>query len=381
MGQRKAWFFWSAMVLVLVSWLLILIEGRGPGNAGVLLMAALYFGIYFVQPLLHRPLFQSALLSIAAVLPLAAYQDVPGAPGWMAAALTVAACAWYAPGWYVWMPGAAAAVSLLFLGAPTAVTLLSAAALTLGLWLWHTAEAARQKAWEEREALFSEYRKLKRRVIDAEKAARQEERTQIAREMHDSVGHQLTALMMQLEVAAMKAPADMRTVFTGLKELASDSLAETRRAVQKLNENDEGGMAAVMQLLRRVEAESLIRVTFTVGPGVMTAPLRPAQTAAVYRVIQESLTNAMRHGSRREVDVTLECPGGAALRLAVSNPSEETGVSGRGYGLTSMRSRVEQTGGSFQTDKSGSRFTVRAVFPLLETSVEKEESDDTHSTR
>ncbi|WP_235715335.1 sensor histidine kinase [Halalkalibacter wakoensis] len=218
------------------------------------------------------------------------------------------------------------------------------------------------------EALMSEYRKMKRRLVEDEKAARQEERTQIAREIHDSVGHKLTALLMQLEVVRMEQKdetANQRLL--ELKKLAKESLEETRSAVKALKQQDEvGGLSAIIRLIRKLEAESYMRIQFSIRHGALTAPLGNEQAIAVYRAVQEALTNVMRHSGGREVNIVFEAPAGGVFRFEVSNPVKMSRQHQEGFGLSSMRERMEQTGGKLEVTHYDGNFIVRGTLPLLD---------------
>lgn len=154
---------------------------------------------------------------------------------------------------------------------------------------------------------------MKRRIVTNEKAARQEERTQIARDIHDSVGHKLTALLMQLEVLRMQADEQLAPRVTELKELARESLEETRSAVKSLKQPETGGLTAILNMIRKLEAEQFMRVHFTVQHGALSAPLRASQSFAVYRAVQEALTNLMKHSESKEAFITFEAPGAGSF--------------------------------------------------------------------
>src|SRR5690606_3792719 len=125
---------------------------------------------------------------------------------------------------------------------------------------------------ERNEALLSEYRKMKRRLLTDEQAARQEERTQIARDIHDSVGHKLTALLMQLEMFRLQAEGNAAEQLEELKSLAKESLEETRSAVKTLKHDEPGGVTAIISLIRKLEAENFLRIQFAVKHGALSAP-------------------------------------------------------------------------------------------------------------
>jgi signal transduction histidine kinase len=216
------------------------------------------------------------------------------------------------------------------------------------------------------DALLSEYRKLKREARNHEEAARIEERTHIARRIHDSVGHKLTSLLMQLETFRMQADGEYKQIAEQMKRLAQDSLQETRSAVKALKEEEPGGMQALLRLIRNLEAESYMQVEFVVRHGALSVVLDNDQSAAVYRSIQEALTNAMRHGSSRKVNILLESPGGSIFRFEVTNETSEyqDAPIREGFGLTAMRERVESAGGTLEIARQRNKFVVRGTFVL-----------------
>lgn len=152
------------------------------------------------------------------------------------------------------------------------------------------------------EQLQSDIRTLKRRHISMGEAARIEERTRIMRDLHDSVGHKLTALIMKIEMYAIKTGNEK---FRDLKQMAESSLEETRKAVSVLKQEESEGIATVVQLIRKLKSESHIIVQFTLKEGVLATMLSNTKNIQLYRIIQEALTNAMRHGDTREVKVIL----------------------------------------------------------------------------
>lgn len=218
------------------------------------------------------------------------------------------------------------------------------------------------------EALLIEFRKMKRQLVNDEQAARQEERTQIAREIHDSVGHKLTALLMQLEVVRMEQTDKVVDAsLLQLKQLAKESLEETRNAVKTLKQEEAGGLSAIIRLIRKLEAESYMRIQFSIRHGALTAPLGNEQVIAVYRAVQEALTNVMRHSGGREVEVVFEAPAGGVFRFEVANPVKTSQQYTEGFGLASMRERIEQAGGQLEIAQYEDQFIVRGTLPLLGT--------------
>ncbi|WP_180955059.1 sensor histidine kinase [Bacillus sp. V3-13] len=151
----------------------------------------------------------------------------------------------------------------------------------------------------------------------------------MARDIHDSVGHKLTALLMQLEV---------------------------------LKQHESGGLPAIMGMLRRLETESFMRIQFTIKDGALSAPLGSVQSIVVYRVVQEALTNAMRHGQGREARIMFEAPGGGSIfRFEVVNERKDNKPFAKGFGLKSMRERMGQAGGQLEITAYNQLFIVRGT--------------------
>lgn len=249
--------------------------------------------------------------------------------------------------------------------------LLATAVLAFGVLSYREVEAERSGGSERYSALLSEYRSLKRVAAGTADAARAEERLNVARRLHDSVGHRLTSLLMQLEAqrlgAAQLGPAgeESRRRAEELKRLAQQSLDETRAAVTALSEDELMGMPALLRLINNLEVESAMQVEFTLGSGALTVDLDRSKSIALYRAVQEALTNAMRHGSARRAKVKVEVPAGRLVRFEVESDLPPGMASYTpGFGLTSMRERVEGAGGELEVMLGGGRFLVRGSFPV-----------------
>lgn len=234
--------------------------------------------------------------------------------------------------------------------------------------------AARYQVTREREAeararydaMLGEYRGLQRRLASEEELARQEERSLISREIHDSVGHKLTALVMQLEAFRLKAGAQDREPVSMLKQLAQDSLEETRRAVRSYKSGETGGLPGIIRLIRNLESERFLRVHFTVNHGAFSAPLSGEQSFITYRCVQEAMTNIMKHSKAREARVLFEAPGGSIFRFEISNPISGGTAFREGFGISSMRERLERIGGGLDVFTTADHFHVRGWFRLHE---------------
>ena len=213
--------------------------------------------------------------------------------------------------------------------------------------------------------LQNDYRNLKRQVAINEQNLRQQERNQIAHEIHDSVGHRLTALLMQLEVARLETTDESSLEkINHLKSLAQISLSDTREAVKALKSEETMGLSAVIQLLRKLEAESHLQISFNIKAGALSFPLSNKQSVVLYRAVQEALTNMMRHSEAREAVVEFNVLGGSFFRFQISNPLKKGVKIVEGFGLTAIRERVEQLDGTLNISQIEGKFTLIGTIPM-----------------
>jgi len=329
---------------------------------------AVSFGVALAALVVERHHLDSVdLVLVALLLAVTPLVDeaVSARAGWNAAAVPIAAALTAAT---LWVALAAQGVTphQLALLALVAYVIASATAA------YRRSESERRDGAERYGALLSEYRQLKRVAAGSADAARAEERISVARRLHDSVGQRLTSLLLQLEVERLSSATDeQRRRATELKRLAQLSLDETREAVSALSEGELAGMPALLRLIHNLEVESAMHIEFTIGSGAMSVRLDQEPAVALYRAVQEALTNAMRHGSSRRATVSVEVPAGRLLRFEVVNDVGGTldaapaGASFRpGFGLSSMRDRVEAAGGQLEVIGGHGKFLVRGSFPI-----------------
>lgn len=206
----------------------------------------------------------------------------------------------------------------------------------------------------------TDYRQMKRLHHAVDELTRTEERTRIAREIHDSVGHQLTALIMKLEMLYIQSA---NPHYVELKEMANTSLEETRQAVQTLRDSDSKGISSVIQLIRKLESENHLFIQFTLKEGVLTIPLSNEHGVILYRVIQEALTNVMRHSDSKVVQITLGKSAIHTLTFSIINPIHYTEKFQLGFGLSNMRDRVVEIDGQLDIYQTEEQFVVQGMMP------------------
>lgn len=210
------------------------------------------------------------------------------------------------------------------------------------------------------EELLGEYRRIKRHAHQHEQVVRNEERARIAREMHDSVGHKLTALAMQIELLLMEEENDL---LRGMKNTVNESLEETRKAVRALSIDEIEGISSVIHLIRKLESESKMRIHFATKQGSLSVPLSNESSIVLYRVLQESLTNAMKYGTSREVNITLAVSPIGHLTFEIKNKYDGATPFHEGFGLRNMRKRVEEIKGRLQFYQTDNSFIVEGTIP------------------
>ncbi|MFD0588119.1 sensor histidine kinase [Paenibacillus sp. GCM10027627] len=372
--------FWLWFLMFSVSWTCAVTESFKWNNDNAvwyIFMTAVLFLFYFLVPVFHsKPYVQTGILIIVTLVATVALwtpdQGEPNLYALLLYALIGGEAVYRLPirgavavGVFLW---AGACMNIIFIPESYSIMYLVLAGLliTIALTAFRSFMQREESESARSEALLSEYRRLKRQLASAELEARQAERTQVARDLHDSVGHKLTALLMQIEVVRMQATEPQTAEqLAHLKQLAKESLEDTRSAVKELKLGGmTGGLSGVMALIKKLEAESLLRVNFTVKHGAMSAPLSSEQSVAVYRAVQEALTNMMRHSGMKEADVLFEFPGGGAFCFEVSNPLSQSKPYREGFGLKAMRERMREAGGELEVSQEGQTFVVRGKIPL-----------------
>ncbi len=212
-------------------------------------------------------------------------------------------------------------------------------------------------------SLLNDFRIHKRRAFQSEKTARAEERTMIAREMHDAVGHKLTALLMQVELLREELPAGS---YSSIKAMAAECLEETRKAVRLMQGEELQGISALVHLIKKLESENAVQVHFTAKQGVLRVQLSNLKNAVLYRTIQEGLTNAMKYGSTREVFISIGVSPIGHLTFEIKNAFNHKHPLHKGFGLENMSRRLEEAGGKLSILQLNQQFILTGSMPTEE---------------
>jgi signal transduction histidine kinase len=235
----------------------------------------------------------------------------------------------------------------------------------------HRDAAAAERLRAEQTALLAEMDRTQ---------ALADERSRMARELHDRVANHLSAIAIHSTAAlSLNERAAARDALGVIRENSTQGLTEMRRLIGLLREAGGGraveaspSLDALDTLLRRAERDGEPgRLRFTARderPPDAPRPAAPVELSA-YRIIQEALTNAVKHAAPGAVTVTLR-QSAAALTLTVTSPFQERTPSrapGAGAGMIGMRERVELLNGTFSAGpESPTRWRVRAELPLVE---------------
>lgn len=229
----------------------------------------------------------------------------------------------------------------------------------------------------ERRARIAE---LEERALRAERDAERErrlaaaeERTRIARDLHDSAGHAINVILVQAGAARLlreQDPQRSQAALETIEEVARETLCEIDQLVKALREgdlsDDEGGnvepppgLAALETLTDRHRSAGL---AVSVRERGSPRTLAPGLDQAAYRILQEALTNAARHGDgSAEVEIVY---GPGSLELTVTNPTlPGSAAVEASHGIVGMRERAVLLGGSLDAGASDGCFRVRAHLP------------------
>ncbi|GAA4863305.1 sensor histidine kinase [Luteimonas vadosa] len=224
-----------------------------------------------------------------------------------------------------------------------------------------TSLVARQQAQarDEQRRLNTELRAT--RALLAE-SVRVNERTRISRELHDLLGHHLTALSLNLEVASHLASGQAKQHVGQAHTLAKLLLSDVREAVSQIRDDDAIDMAATLQpLTERVPG---LRIDLGLpDPFLMTDPER---AHVLLRCTQEIITNAVRHAQAQRLRLDFVASRDA-IRVHARDDGRGAESATAGNGLRGMRERLADYGGSLEVEtRPGEGFALRLCLPLEE---------------
>ncbi|MBO0681647.1 MAG: hypothetical protein J2P45_00705 [Candidatus Dormibacteraeota bacterium] len=188
------------------------------------------------------------------------------------------------------------------------------------------------------------------RAAGAEERAAAEERARIAREVHDVVSHTVGVIAVQAGAARRlydSDPSEARQALAAVEKTARDALHDLRALLDVLrsdptpDKRPQPGMARLPELIRSL-AEAGLRIESEIS---VSSPLPTAADVSVYRIIQEALTNCLRHAPGAAVRLVVRRDGDAVLISVHNGPGAHGATTGAGRGLEGMRQRVKMFAG------------------------------------
>jgi signal transduction histidine kinase len=199
-----------------------------------------------------------------------------------------------------------------------------------------------------------------------------EERTRLARELHDVISHGVTVMVVQAQAGPrlLGNPPEARGAFAAIEATGREALGELRRLLGVLRTGDERLVVAPQPGLASLEAlvEELRETGRRVALRVDGTPVQlpPGIDLCAYRIVQEALTNTLKHAGEAETQITVHYAD-AAIELEVvdNGAGRALAPGGSGHGLIGMRERVALYGGMLEAGpRNGAGYAVRAWLPL-----------------
>lgn len=237
----------------------------------------------------------------------------------------------------------------------------------IGIWASFVANAYYQKnelvaEVEQQNKLLTHY------AAEIEKMTLLEERNRMSKELHDTLGHSFISLIMSLDasIALMdRKPAEVKDRLIRLRALAEQNLDEMRNIVHEMGDEEESNLTQQVEALV-VNFREHTGITLTLSLLGTEQPMHFEVRQAILRVIQESFTNALIHGKASQLHLELRFSE-SILQLFIKNNGKPIDKLEYGFGLTTMKHRVERLGGSlFVSSKVGTAAIteVRCEIPL-----------------
>jgi signal transduction histidine kinase len=212
---------------------------------------------------------------------------------------------------------------------------------------------------------------LSRRVavesLQAILRAQEAERKRLARELHDETGQALTAILLALGTVRGASPGELEPTLEGVRQMAVAALEDVRQLAFDLRPKalDDFGLAAALErLVERIRTQAEIKIDVEVS---LPSRLQEEVETAVYRIVQEALTNIVKHAGARHISVVLSQRGET---LSVLVEDDGCGFDARvqrdgGFGLVAMKERLTLVGGRIEIESAaGAGTTLRTTIPL-----------------
>jgi signal transduction histidine kinase len=217
-------------------------------------------------------------------------------------------------------------------------------------------------------------------------STREEERRRLRRDLHDGIGPTLTGLALQLNAArklVRSKPEDAEESLARIEQRTEETIAEMRRLIYGLRPPALDDLGLIPSIYQQAQSQGMVelstgtetderlehRTVFSIIAPEKLPPLPAAVEVAVYRIVQEALTNVARHAHARTCLIRLSVDRGSGV-LEVEITDDGAGIPGErvaGVGLSSMRERAEELGGTLAVGpgtEGGTRVLARLPLPV-----------------
>ncbi len=210
----------------------------------------------------------------------------------------------------------------------------------------------------EKEKIYVELLETTREL---EKITRDSERIRISRDIHDTLGHEMTAMIMQLEMASRLIEKDTlqtKDIIESAKRAARESLSKVREIVESLREPHSNLELDIRQLILKFGEQTGLMIEYKLDGDFVKLKYKEC----LYFLIQESLTNTSRHSDSKEIKIELVSIG-QKMKFKIKDQGTHHDENSRGYGLKGMIERVNQCDGKIDIyfDKG---FVIEGYLPL-----------------
>lgn len=216
------------------------------------------------------------------------------------------------------------------------------------------------------EQLQAANRELEIYAVESEKLAQTRERNRLAREIHDTLGHTLTGIIAGIDAASAVAdtsPDMLKQYLSLVSDVARQGMTDVRRSVNELRPDvlEQGDLlSAINKMISQMTVASKAEITLDNKAGRLS--FREDEEEVIYRIIQECITNAIRHGKASvvKIEITREYN---LLTIEIKDNGIGAQTIEPGFGLTHMKERLDMLGGEINVDgREG--FSVMAKIPI-----------------
>ncbi len=219
---------------------------------------------------------------------------------------------------------------------------------------------------QARKKLAQANQKLREFAAQAQEMATVQERNRLAREIHDGLGHYLTAINIQIKAAQAFVehnPPQAREALNNAQTLAEEALADVRRSISELRIDPSTASPLAERLKALLEETRAAGIQVEMEVEGTPASLSPQADFTLYRVSQEGLTNVRKHSNATQAELHLAYLD-RTVRLVVCDNGVGTQALSGGFGLTGLQERVQLVGGSLKVETApGQGFRLEVEIP------------------